>query len=313
MGYLGDTLLVEAMCRNIKQNILNSNILFFVNEPFKEIPLGFESVDKIYSYDKKKKHKGITGYIKFLKAINEKNIDYAIITHPHERSILLAKIIGAKKIISLPIKRSFFNVFVNQKRKYYEEESETIYRADYNNKYLNGICEYKNIPICYKRLDINEKEILDKFKLYNPYIVLSPTSKDLIKDWDYDNIKNFILKSERDVVLVGTNKAKEIAEQLKAESIKFIDLSLRTTITELAAVIKNSQYCVSVDTGTFHLSYAQNVNTIGLFFSKEKLKKWSPSNLKNITILLGERCGDKRNFVSKKDIKAEEVLQKIKI
>ena len=311
LGFLGDTLLVESMCRNLKCSIPKSNLIFIVNEVFGELPLGFESVDKIYSYDKKNKHKGLLGYWKFLKIFQEKDIDYAIITHPHERSLILAKVIGAKNIISLPIKRSFLNFLINKRRKFMKDELRTTYKADYNNGYLEGFCDYENMPIKYEREDINQNEILDKFQLSGEYIVLSPTSKDLIKDWNYKNIKEFILNISVPVVLVGTDKAKNIANQLKNENIDFMDLTLKTSITELAVIIKNSKCCVSVDTGTFHLAYAQGVKTLALFYDKQKVVEWAPSDTDCVQVLLGERVGVANDFVCVKEITAKEVLEKM--
>lgn len=312
LGFLGDTLLVEPMCKNIKKSFPNANLIFIANDVFKEIPLGFESVDKIYGYDKKDKHKGLLGYFKFKKEFTEKEIDYAIITHPHERSILLAKAIGAKNIVSLPIKKSPLNILINKKRTTTLEEIRNTYKADFNNKYLDVICESKNFPVSFVCQNSPEKNLFEKFNLPQNYIVLSPTSKDIIKDWDYKNIKEFIINCTSPVVIVGTARAHEIAQKLKSENINFSDLTLKTNLLELACIIKNSQYCVSVDTGTLHLAYAQQVKTIGIFFNEQMTKEWTPENLSNLKILFGKREGNKQNFVCTKEVSAAEVLAEIK-
>lgn len=313
LGFLGDTLLVEPLCRNLKNNYPNSKIIFIANKPFVDIAKGFETVDKVYAYDKKKNHKGFVGYLKFKKEFTEKNIDTAIITHPHERSILVAKMTGAKNIISLPAKKSPLNIFVNKKRRFITEELRKTYKAEYNNGYLNSFCSFENFPVQYKRFDINEKEILEKFKLPQNYIVLSPISKDLVKDWDYENIKKFVLNANKTVVLVGTDKAKTIADNLKAENIDFIDLTLQTNITELGAIIKNSDACVSVDTGTFHFSYAQNVPTIGLFFNEKMVKEWAPSELKFVQVHIGEKELKNREVICHKNIDSVEIIKSLDI
>jgi len=311
LGFLGDTLLVEPMCRNIKQNFPDVNLIFIVNKAFKDIPMGFDSVDKVYVYDKKEKHKGILGCLTFLKDFKEKNIDYTIITHPHERSLFLAKIIKSKNIISLPIKKSFFNFLINKKRKFVEKEIKNTYKANFNNKYLEPLCEYFDFNAVYNRVDIDYEKIMSRFNLPEEYIVLSPCSKDLIRDWDYKNVKDFISNCGKTVVLVGTEKAKIIAQKLIEENIDFIDLTLKTTIVELGVVLKKAQVSVSVDTGTLHLSYAQGIKTIGIFFNKDKILPWTPQNLDNLKIILGERQGTKKNFVSIKDVLAEEVIREI--
>ncbi len=312
LGFLGDTILVEPLCQNIRNNYPNSKIVFIANDLFKETALGFESINEVFGYEKRIKHKGLMGLIRFSKEFPYKNkIDYAIITHPHERSILLAKIIGAKNIISLPSKNKFFNLFFNPKNNYIEEENKNTYKADYNLKCVESLFKPQNMNAKYIRKDIDYNKIKEKFNLPDNYVALSPTSKEIIKDWDYRNIKEFIEKSPLPVVLIGTKKANEIAKKLKEENITFIDLTNKTTITELGAVIKMADTCVSVDTGTFHFSYVQGVKTIGLFFNDEKIKEWVPMNLDFVKILKGKKLEENNEIVCIQDITADNVLKEI--
>lgn len=101
LGYLGDTVVIEPLCRNIKINFPNSKIIAIISKPFAEVALGFESVDEVYEFEKHKK-----GFFKFIKDILElkkkikAKIDYTIITHPHERSAILAKFVGGGNIFA---------------------------------------------------------------------------------------------------------------------------------------------------------------------------------------------------------------------
>lgn len=308
LGFLGDTLLVEPMCRNIKENYPDSHLVFIANKVFEDVPKGFDSVDEIYGFDKKGVHKGVLGYLNFKKKFAKKFIDYAIITHPHERSLILAKTIGAKNVISLPVHKSPLNFFINKKRKYNENELHTMFKADYNNKYVESFCNIVNHSIIYSRKDLDEKMILQKFDLPKNYIVLSPISKDAVKDWSYENVKDFVQKSHLPIVLVGTEKAHVISLKMQEEKLEFVDLSLKTTICELGVIIKNAIACVSVDTGTFHLSYAQDVNTIGLFFDEKMIIEWAPSKLDCVKVLVGKKYIKKGKVICVKDITATDVL-----
>lgn len=312
LGYLGDTVLIEPLCHNIRNNFPNSKIIAIISKPFAEVALGFESVDEVYEFEKHKK-----GFFKFIKDIlklKEKiktKIDYTIITHPHERSAILAKLVNGREIISLN-KCGIFNIFVNKKVKWIKDEIDNTYRGDYNLKYLTSICKTEEMPVQYKRPDINYEAVSQKFNLPNKYVVLSPNSKRVAKDWDYQNIKEFIKNNPLPTVLVGTAMTAKIAKDLEEENINFINLTNKTTISELGAVIKMSDCCVSVDTGTFHLSYAQQVNTIGLFFEENYTKKWSPKNLKHVKLLIGEKQEIDNKVICKKDITANDVLKEMR-
>ena len=71
-----------------------------------------------------------------------------------------------------------------------------------------------------------------------------------------------------------------------------------------------SDTCISVDTGTFHLSYAQNVKTIGLFFNKRMEREWVPKST-DITILEGKKYINNKQIVCEKNIKAQDVLKEL--
>ena len=307
LGFLGDTILTEPIYKNIKNQYADCKIITITNKPFEEIPFGFEDNDEIFAFDKKNLHKGLKGYYKFGENFKYRNkIDYAIITHPHARSIIIAKIIGAKNIVCLD-NCGIFNFFVNKKIKYIEQEIRNTYKADYNLKYIDWLFKPTSFAVSYKRNDINYEAIQEKFKLPQEYIVLSPTSKDLIKDWDYENIKDFINISEIPVVLVGTDKANNIAKHLQEEYIGFIDLTNKTTITELGAIINKAKYCISVDTGTFHFAYSQGIKTIGIFFNKDFEKEWAPHNLTYVKTLVGKKVEKGKVINCIKNISAKDV------
>ena len=156
LGFLGDTILTEPIYKNLRKKYNDCKIITITNKLFEEVPLGFEDNDEIFAYDKNNIHKGLKGYYKFRKEFKYTNkIDYAIITHPHERSVILAKFIGAKNIISLD-KCGIFNFFINKKIKYIEDEIRKTYKAEYNLNYLKHICdEIKYKEVTYKRNDIN--------------------------------------------------------------------------------------------------------------------------------------------------------------
>ena len=309
LGFLGDTLMVEPLCRNIRNAFPDSRIIFIANKVFEDIPKGFDCVDEIFSFDKTGIHKGFGGYLRFAKDFPYRGqIDYCIVTHEHERSLITAKLIGSKKIISKPIRRSLLNLFINMKRNIVNSEIENNYRADYFTDFLQPLSNVEHLPVSYKRRDIDETAILKKFNLPEKYVVLSPTSKDLIKDWDFENVKNFMENSSLPVALVGTEKAYNLAQNLNICGVKFINLTKKTTITELGVIIKNSEVCVSMDTGTFHFAYAQGVKTVGIFFNSKFVKMWFPNNSSNIELLLGEKQQINNKVVCIKDVTYKEVL-----
>ena len=311
LGWMGDTLMAEGLCKNIKSRVPDAKITFVVLKAFADIPKLISSVDDIVVYDKKVEHKGLLGYFKFAKLFKDKNIDVAIIVHPHERSVLCAISTGAKNIVSLPLKGKLnpLNLFINIKKKVDSEEILNVYKNDYNANYLNLI----GFETVHTEVDlvVPLMEQLSGFELPEKYVVLVPESKNEFRSWDYENIALFIKQSKFPVVLTGTAQTLKLAERLENDEVEFINLAGKTTIMELAFIIQKALATVSVDTGAMHLSYGLGVETICLFYVADKVKKWLPQDRKNVHLLLGERVTQDGKIVTLKPITYSVVLNEL--
>lgn len=311
LGWLGDTILTAPLCASIKAFNPDAKITFLCSKNLADLTALIKEIDETIIYDKRGLHKGIKGYINFAKLFkNREKYDAAIVTHPHERSILCAKLTGAKEIISLPIKTpNPLNLLITKKRNFNETEIRNTYKGKFNSDYVKML----NISPLYKDLALtipqDKKSIINKFNLPDKYIVLAPCSKAKIKDWDYNNISNFIKNSKYPVVLTGNELLSDIVFQLAKDKIDFINLCEKTTIMELAVIADNSVAVVSVDTGTMHLSYGLGKPTVCLFFTEKMINEWLPANNKNIYLLQGKRFKSEKTFVSEKEISANDVLE----
>lgn len=311
LGWLGDTLLSDGVCKNIKKYDRNAKITFVSLKNFVDIPKLIPEVDEIVVFDKNNEHKGLSGYLKFAKLFKNRKIDVAIVIHPHERSILCAKATGAKKIISLPIKGILnpINILINKKRKYIEKEIRNEYKNYYNSQYLNeiGISTQNYIPAF--TLPMSENTDIEKFKLPDKYIVLAPESKKQVKNWDFNNIANFIKNSKTPIVLTGTAKTQKLAKRLAEKGIEFIDLCGKTSILELATIIKKSFATVTIDTGSMHLAYGLGTETICLFYDEKMTKEWLTTDLPNVHLLIGKHNCNKNEIITEKTIDYKDVLK----
>jgi len=309
LGWLGDTLLADGVCKNIKYYNPKAHITFVVLKAFADIPKLIPEVDDIVIFDKNVDHKGLLGYLKFARLFHCKKNDLAIIIHPHERSLLCAKATGAKKILSLPLKGAFnpLNLMINEKREYIEEEIRNEYKNDYNADYLNivGISTKKYTPAFF----VPDYVSIDKFNLPEKYIVLVPEGKDELKHWDYKNLSLFVKNSNIPVVLTGTAKTQELAEKLINDGINFINLCGQTSILELALLLKKSYATVSVDTGSMHLAYGLGVQTICLFFVEEMVNEWLAKDLSNVHLLLGKKFRSNGKVITQRTIDYRDVLK----
>lgn len=149
----GDVLLCNLLCQNIKLAFPNSKTIFICDSAFYDVAINQKDVDEVICFDKKKTHKGIFGLLKFIKDFKYKKIDYAFITYKNFRNSLIAKLLGAKIIISekiedtcLPVVERHANLIKTITNKpvkklpiRYEIPLEVSFNLESDKKYI-GLC-----------------------------------------------------------------------------------------------------------------------------------------------------------------------------
>jgi heptosyltransferase-2 len=122
------------------------------------------------------------------------------------------------------------------------------------------------------------------------------------------NAKVIFTGSVNDVSLV-----KEIAALMKKDAILF---SGRTSLRQLAALIKRCRIYISVDTGPLHMAVAVRTPTVSLFSGRDFSKKWAPNGDTNIVIRKDVECSPCfknycNNNVCMKKINVSDVLEAV--
>ena len=101
LSYFGDVILTNALCQNIKQQYTDSKIVFLVNKPYYEAAKYQESVDEVLTMDKRGRHKGLIGLVKFVMECGYLGKIYAtFIMYDNDRGILVSYLLGSKIRIS---------------------------------------------------------------------------------------------------------------------------------------------------------------------------------------------------------------------
>lgn len=262
----GDILICNSLCQNIKRLYPNSKTVFIVNKPFYEAAKGQECVDEVIIYDKKGEHKGMKGFFKFIKDFKYKRPDASIVAYKNTRNFWTSVFLGSKKIsngkkfdLNVPSQTQVLNL-------------------------LKKITKEKLIdcPIKFKaenKIPNNLNDILSENK---KYISLCTTTKNPPKDMpikDAVQLINLINQNtDYKVIFTGAGMvSKNYAKNLKEEGVDFIDLTDKTSILELADVLKISKCLISVDTGTMHLGYAVGTPLIAVFYEDITLGRWAPN------------------------------------
>lgn len=263
MACFGDVILCNALFQNIKRLYPDSKIIFIVDKPWVDAAKYQKDVDEVIVFDKRNQNKGFFGLLKFIMHFPYRNIDCIFTIYDNFRADIISLLLRPKKIAGKPYD---YNVSVQER----------------HCNLLKKITKEKiiNCPIVYNA-DNNIPDKIQGFIFKNKkYIALCTTSKLKIKDMPLLTAIELIEKLNADgyeVLFVGNGeKAKKYSEELLNNNCKIINLVNKTTIYELAQVLRNCKALISVDTGTMHFAYANKVPTVCVFYKKANIKIWAP-------------------------------------
>lgn len=278
-AYFGDVLLCNTLCQNIKLIYPDSKVVMVVNKPFWEAAKYQKDVDDVVIYDKKGKHKGFLGVLKFILQFPYKKPFCSFITYTSWKNALIAKLLGSKKISVLT---DNVNLKPVQKR-----TLELMVRITDR--------PLKNLPIRYEVKDVPPA----KFNLQpeKKYIGLCTLSKSKEKDMPLETAVELIKKlslAGYETIYFGTgDSALNYARELENAGCRFINLVNKTSIYEMACVLKSCLALVSIDTGTMHLGCALDVPLAAVFYRDILTYFWTPDDrLYNVKVIKEDRSAN---------------------
>lgn len=131
--------------------------------------------------------------------------------------------------------------------------------------------------------------------------------------WPTENfalLANQLMKdSHVEILLLGTKKERALSDRFKCLcNVPVIDLVGKTSLTDLVAVLEQSNLLVSNDTGTIHIASAVKTRTLGLFFSSAYFGETAPYGDGNIIIQAELPCSPCLEKEVCEDLKCKDLL-----
>ena len=111
------------------------------------------------------------------------------------------------------------------------------------------------------------------------FVAIHPLTSDPVKQWPLENFRNLAIKVSElglNVVIVGSGKEKEYFDNLGKNIPNLIN---KTTLIELASLLKSCKVLVSGDSGPMHLAAAVGTPVVALFRNDlpgKTAKRWGP-------------------------------------
>lgn len=261
---LGDVLICNSLVQNIKQQYPFSKVIFVCDKKSYDGVVNQLGVDECIIYDKKGEHKGLLGFIKFLKSFPYRNAYAAFICYRNTRNYFISLLSGARHIIQL-------------KNKYAKNCS--LHKSITNLlKDLNG-SNVKYLPIKYNLPKEVSADLLDKItnkKIISFCPITSNPKKDIPLDTAISLIKSLNENKDIDVVLTGVgDRCLKYSEELIRNGCRIINCVNKTTVSELAYILNSSEALITADTGTLHLGCAVGVPIVAIWY-QENITDYAP-------------------------------------
>lgn len=303
----GEFLLNIPAFKALKDKFMDANLTLVTDPYVEELAKSIDFVNEVITWENRK-HKFFE-ILKFSRQLKKKKFDISVVFNPSKEFNIINFLSGIPLRVGYARKWDFLLTHKIEDRKYLGDKHE----IDYNLELVNLIgakTEDKRLSLNIDKMIINN--LLRNFGITQDdnLIAIHPWTSDPIKQWPLVHFlelskriaKEFNLK----ILIIGGKEHISTSQQLfKDLGQNIIDLTGRTTLKELAALLKSCKLLISGDSGPNHLAGTVGVPVIAIFRSDLPAKgsvRWGPVSPGSVVI-------EKNNL---SDINVDEVLDKIK-
>lgn len=286
----GEFLLNIPAIRALKETYPQAKIILAVNSQVKDLAEAVEYADKVVIWNRA-----------FIKSLRRQGVDICVVLNPTKEAHLAAFLAGIPLRVGYNRKWGFLLT-----HKMPDKKGLGLKHEIESNLELVNLIGAKTIDtsISLARLPVfNNPE-------YAGAVAVHPYTSDAVKQWPIEQFSILIRKLSEDfncrVIIVGKNtpvfQNKEAFDSLGRNVINLIN---RTSLLELAQILKKCRLLVTCDSGPMHLAVAVGVPVIALFrndLQGKTAKRWGPKSSNSLVI-------EKNNL---SDISVDEVLEKVR-
>ncbi len=317
-AFIGDIVLSTPLIKKLRDTYPKAEITYLTTPVGASILRNNPHLTHIIEYDKRGEHKGVKGFWLIAKKLKMEAYNLVITPHRYLRSSFLTFLTGA------PIRRGYDTAagkFVYNEKIHYDKSKHEVEKLlsfipkDDGKRY-----EIELFPSGIERERVDE--LLSNSK--KNIIVLAPGSKWFTKKWPLEYFNELIreLKRREDVTLIIVGgKEEQLLNIPMYEGM--IDLRGKTTLLELAEVIRRARIIVTNDSSPIHIAsafpevrilaiFGPTVEELGFFPWSKNSKVFQVEGLECRPCSLhgGDSC-PKKHFKCMLDIKPQLILEEI--
>jgi len=303
---LGEFLLTTPAFVAIKKAFPQARLVAAVDPYLRELANRIDCLNEVITFSNRKHSLG--EILHFASSLRKRRFDLCVIFNPSAELHLAAFLAGIPVRVGYRRKMGFLLNRTIEDRKYLEEKHEVEYNLDLLKPLAIAAADTSlSLNVGRDAADIERKFSLDAG---DNIVTIHPWTSDPLKQWPvrrfFQLAKSLSIYPGVRVVMVGRAEETLRSDELFLGHAKnAIDLCGKTSLVELAAILKRSRVLVSGDSGPVHLAASLGTKTIVLFRNDipgKRPKRWGP-------------WGEGHTVIAKQDladISVEEVFGKVK-
>ncbi|MDD5692595.1 MAG: lipopolysaccharide heptosyltransferase II [Candidatus Omnitrophica bacterium] len=283
---IGDVLLSTPVIKALRQKFPQAYISMMVSPYARDIVEGNPYLDEVIVYDKDGKHKSFFRSLKFSSRLRKKKFDLAIILHPANRAHLLTFLAGIPERLGYNRKLGFLLT----RRIEHTKQKGQKHEAEYNLELLSELGITGNpLELFMPVRDDSEKWAQELFvnegiRDGDKVLAINPGASCPSKVWPAERFAEAAEKlAERynfKILILGGPKDMRLADKVE-QGIKgkAINLSGKTSVSQMASLLKRSRLFISNDSGPVHIASALGTPVISIFGRAQaglSPRRWGP-------------------------------------
>ncbi len=283
---IGDVVLSTPVIKALRVSYPQAFIAMMVSPYAKDILDGNPYLDEVITFDKDRKEKSWWGCFKFSHFLKKKKFDLAIVLHPTQRVHLVIFHSGIPKRVGYNNKYGFLLTDKFEHTKQRGEKHELEYNLDLIERL--GIEPKDKLPFVAIKPESEQwvEELFEKetIRKADKLLAINPGASCPSKIWPAERFAEAADKLVAifgfKVLVVSGSRETALAENvIRYMHNKPVNLAGRTSVSQLASILKRCRLFISNDSGPVHIATAVGVPVISIFGRAQAglgPKRWGP-------------------------------------
>ena len=298
---IGDVLLSTPVIKAVRDACPGSHIAVMVRPYARQIVEGNPYLNEVIAYDKEGSEKSLAGNLRFIKSLRNKGFDIAIALHPTTRTHIAASLAGIPVRIGYDRKYGFLLT----RRVPHTKQFGLKHEIDYALDLLRYIGLSPSDRALYMPVtDGAERKMRGIFaengiREGDLVVAINPGASCPSKRWRGERFaeaaSELTKKHGAKIVVVSGPGDRALGDNVAALiDGRCLNLSGKTEIADLAAVLKLSDLFISNDSGPVHIACALGTPVVAIFGRSDaglSPRRWGPTGKRDIVLHKDVGCG----------------------